>query len=212
MIPRLAAVVLLVALAWSTGGPVGAAPPAGAPPVSARALLAGLRRTGRAEATVRLRRTDALSGRTVERGGRLALELPGRARLDFDDGERLTLRPDGGDWLQPALRQLVRVGPRGAAGALQWWGALLDPAGAGLEERRAGERSFTLRVRGGAAGAASVQRLELDGRGLPRRLVLQSAEGGSLEYRVSGWRFVRARGAGAFTLAAPAGVEVVTLP
>lgn len=195
---------LLLALAWPAGGSAGAASP-----VSTRALLAGLRASGRAEAVVRLRRSDPLTGRTVERGGRLALELPRRARLDFDDGETLTLRPDGGDWLQPALRQLVHAGPRGAAGALQWWGALLDPAGAGLEERRSGEHSFTLRVPG---GDAAVQRLELDGRGLPRRLVLASADGGRLEYRLARWRFVRARGARNFTLGAPAGFEVVALP
>lgn len=206
-----------LALAWAAcasavGGPAVAAERAGAP-VASGALLARLRAAGRAEALVRVRRADPLSGRTVERAGRLALELPRHARLDFDDGERLTLRPDGGDWLQPALRQLLRAGPRGAGGALRWWGALLDPAGAGLEERRTGERSFALRVRGAAAGGpAGVERLELDGRGLPARLVIEGADGGRLEYRMTRWRFGGARGARDFTLAAPAGYDVVALP
>jgi hypothetical protein len=198
---------LALALAWPAAA---AAVPGAAPaPVAARELLARLHAAGRAEATVRVRRADPLSGRTVERTGRLALELPRRARIDFADGEALTLRVDGGDWLQPGLRQLVRAGSRGAAGALQWWGALLDPAGAGLEERPAGERAFTLRMRG---GGTTVQRLELDARGLPRRLVLTSGDGGRLEYRLAHWRFTRARGARDFALAVPAGFEVVTLP
>ena len=57
-----------------------------------------------------------------------------------------------------------------------------------------------------------MQRLELDGRGLPRRLVLTTPDGGRLEYRLARWRFVRARGARDFALRAPAGFEVVTLP
>jgi hypothetical protein len=203
MTRRTLLLALVVALAW-------AAPGRGAPaPASARALLARVRASGRAEASVRLRRVDPLSGRTIERGGRLALELPQRARLDLDDGERLTLRADGGDWLQPALKQLVRAGPRGAAGALRWWGALLDPAGSGLEERRAGERVFSLRMRGGDGTALQ---LELDAQGLPRRLILDSGDGGRLEYRLTRWRFLRPRGAADFVLDAPAGFEVVALP
>ena len=103
----------------------------------------------------------------------------------------------------------MRTGPRGAAGALRWWGALLDPGGTGLEERRTGEGVFTLRLRG---GSGETPRLELDARGLPRRLVLEGGDGGRVEYRMTRWRFVRARGAGDFALAAPAGFEVVTLP
>jgi hypothetical protein len=206
---RLAVAGLALSLAWPVGG---AAKPAGTAvpdPVCVRVLLARLRAAGRAEATIRLRRRDVVSGRTVEQAGRLALEPPRRARLDFAGGERLTLRADGGEWLQPALRQLVRAGPRGAAGALQWWGALLDPVAAGLEERRLDERSFALRLRG---SETSAPRIELDAQGLPVRLVLAGADGGSLEYRLRGWRFVRARGEGDFRLAAPPGVEIVNLP
>jgi hypothetical protein len=189
----------------------GAAPGAAAEPlVSARALLAGLRASGRAEAALRLSRLDPLSGRTIVTRGRLILELPRYARLELEDGERLTLREDGGDWLQPAARQLVRAGTRSAAGALLWWGALLDPQVAGVRERKVGAREYLL-VQPEAGGAPG-QRIELGADGLPRRLA-EAAEGGErAEYRLSRWRFVPARGRADFVLQAPAGFEVVEMP
>jgi hypothetical protein len=179
-------------------------------PVATRALLARLKVTGRAEATLRLRRQDLLSGRTVTLGGRLALEPPGLARLDLEDGQRLTLRRDGGDWLQPATRQLVRAGARAAAGALQWWTALLDPGAAGLEERKLGPDRYAL-TRGAGADTLT-QVVELGADRLPRRLWVDPGYGGRVEYQVLRWRFTRPRGRAAFVLEPPPGFETVEMP
>jgi len=46
---------------------------------------------------------------------------------------------------------------------------------------------------------------------LPARLRLGEGEDAQ-EYRLSGWRFVKARGERDFRLSAPAGVEVVEMP
>jgi hypothetical protein len=183
---------------------------AAAPLGSTRALLAGLRAAGRGEAALQLCRTDPLSGRTSVTRGRLVLELPRLARLELADGQRLTLREDGGDWLQPAARQLVRAGTRSAAGALAWWGALLDPQAAGVRERKDGPRRYTL-VRSGAGGEQA-QQVELGADGLPRLLVPEASPGARVEYRLSRWRFVPARGRADFVLEAPAGFEVVEMP
>jgi hypothetical protein len=202
---RRALPVLLCVLLGAAGA--GAAP---APRASSRALQAGLRAAGRGEAVVQLSRTEPLGGRTSVTRGRLVLELPGRARLELADGQRLTLREDGGDWLQPAARQLVRAGTRSAAGALAWWGALLDPQAAGIREQRSGSRRYTL-VRPGDEGGQS-QQVELGADGLPRLLVLEAGSGGRVEYRLSRWRFVPPRGRADFVLAAPPGFEVVEMP
>ena len=180
------------------------------PLASTRALLAGLRSAGRAEAALRLNRLDPLSGRTSVVRGRLILELPGLARLELEDGERLTLREDGGDWLQPATRQLVRAGRRSAAGALVWWSVLLDPQGAGAMERTAGARAYTLTYAG--AGATRTQRIDLGADGLPRRLTVEVGPGERIEYQLSRWRFRRSRGRADFVLEAPAGFEGVEMP
>ena len=38
------------------------------------------------------------------------LRKPDRVRLDFTTtGEKITLRSDGGEWLQPATKQLIRI-------------------------------------------------------------------------------------------------------
>ncbi len=195
-------------LGLPAAGPVAAA--VGDAPASSRALLARLRSAGRAEATLRLGRLDPLSGRTTVVRGRLVLELPRFARLELEDGQRLTLRADGGDWLQPATRQLVRAGNRSAAGALVWWGVLLDPQSTGILERKVGARQYLLRWP--AAGEPVMQRVELGTDGLPRRLTVEAGPGERVEYVLTRWRFVRSRGPAEFTLAAPAGFEVVELP
>jgi hypothetical protein len=181
-----------------------------APLGSSRALLAGLHSSGRAEAALSLHRLDPLSGRTNVVRGRLILEQPRLARLELEDGQRLTLRADGGDWLQPATRQLVRAGARSAAGVLVWWGALLDPQATGVQERKVGTRQYLLTRPG--AGEALVQRIELGADGLPRRLMLEMGPGERVEYRLTRWRFVRSRGPADFVLQAPTGFEVVELP
>lgn len=204
------AVALVLSVLWMGAGP---GPPGAvvvAPFGSSRALLAGLRASGRAEATLQLSRLDPLSGRTSVVRGRLILELPRLARLELEDGQRLTLRADGGDWLQPAMRQLVRAGPRSAAGALVWWGALLDPQASGVKERQVGARQYVLTQPG--AGETPAQRVELGADGLPRRLTVEVAPGERIEYRLGRWRFLRSGGPAGFVLKAPAGFEVVELP
>lgn len=195
-------------LALSASPPVAAA--VTAPLASSRALIAGLRSSGRAEAALQLSRLDPLSGRTNVVRGRLVLELPRLARMELEDGQRLTLRADGGDWLQPATRQLVRAGSRSAAGALMWWGALLDPQATGVLERKAGARQYVLTQAG--AGESLAQLIELGADGLPRRLTVQTSPGERVEYRLTRWRFARSRGPADFVLKAPKGFEVVELP
>jgi hypothetical protein len=205
---KIPAALVLVALV-ATGARAGPEAPT-APLVSTRSLLAKLRAAGRAEASVRLERRDPLSGRTTVVRGRLALELPHFARLDLGDGQRLTLREDGGDWLQPATRQLVRAGARSAAGLLAWWGALLDPRGGGLRERKTGLREYVLLAPG--AEEATAQRMELGADGLPRRVVVAPSPEESIEYRIVRWRFASPRGRAGFVLETPPGFELVELP
>lgn len=205
---RILRVLLCAWLGVSGAHPVAAA--VSTPLSSSRALLAGLRSSGRAEATLRLSRPDPLSGRSIVLRGRLILELPGLARLELDDGQRLTLREDGGDWLQPATRQLVRAGSRSAAGALVWWGALLDPQATGIRESKVGPRQYLLTRPG--AGEGAVQRIELGVDGLPRLLAVELSPGERIEYRLTRWRFVRSHGPTDFVLDAPAGFAVVELP
>jgi len=199
---------ILVAVLALAGAPPRALP--AEPLVSTRALLAALRPAGRAEATLRLGRRDPLTGDSTSLRGRLVLEQPRLARLELEDGERLTLREDGGDWLQPATRQLVRAGARSAAGALVWWGALLDPRATGIQERRLGPREFLLSR--ADAGDARTQRIALGADGLPRRLTVETGAGERVEYLLTRWRFTRPRGPADFRLAAPAGYEVVEMP
>ncbi|HVP13898.1 MAG TPA: hypothetical protein VMS88_00060 [Terriglobales bacterium] len=175
--------------------------------VSTRALVTRLESSGRAEAVVRLARRDPLSGRTSTLSGRLALELPGCARLDLSDGEAMTLRPDGGDWLQPATRQLIHGGVRAVAGLLTWWGALLDTSGAEFRETKVAGSGYRLKSR--AFGEELSQRVDLGANGLPRRVVAALSPEDSLEYRISSWRFTHPRGRDAFVLQAPRGYEVV---
>ena len=131
-------------------------------------------------------------------------------RLDVSaTGERLVAGADGGAWLQPATKQLLRFGPEQAAPALRWWRVLLG-ASEGVRERRVAADRYVLVLaeRTGVADSATVW---LDSSGLPRRLQV-GGEDDALEYRLSGWRFLRAHGAGAFRLTAPAGYETVDLP
>ena len=190
-----------------------------APLESTRALAAALARSGRAEAALEMPRpgmpldpsgTAAGAPRATTRAT-LSIETPDRARIDIaGTGERITLRPDGGEWLQPHLRQMVKLSPPHAALALRWWRLL--SIGAGAHERRLGDRHYRLRI--DAAGDADADSAEvwLDPRGLPARLSFAGVAGLPGEYRIFAWRFPRARGAEAFRLSAPTGYETVELP
>jgi hypothetical protein len=175
---------------------------------SSRALVDQLRRAGRAETTLDWTILGTL-GEPAPQRGQLALEPPSFARLDVPrTGERITLRPDGGEWLQPQLHQMIRLSPKHAGAAMRWWRLLAG--GEGASERKLGTGRYRLVVGAGTSGADSAD-VTLDSRGLPSRLRLGEGEDAQ-EYRLSGWRFVKARGEREFRLSAPAGVEVVELP
>ncbi len=217
-----AKVVIASLMLVACAGAAAAASTAG----GARATLQKrLGESGRAEVTLRITQSDPLAGglRTVH--ATLALEAPDRARLEVPaTGEKVTLRSDGGEWLQPRGRQLLRLRAEHGALAMRWWRALLDPHASWRERALAdGRVRVTLAAEAGAAAdsvrvtlaaeagaAADSADLWLDARGLPTRLELASGPGGS--YRLNGWRFLRARGPAAFKLAPPAGYEVVELP
>lgn len=207
---RRVAAVALLGLAWAlvAGTPAAAA----AEFQSTKVLLARLHASGRAEAAIETTVEDLFGGPPRRVRGRLALELPHRARLDFEDGERLTLREDGGDWLQPRTRQLLRSGPRSAEAAMRWSALLLESGEGAFRERSLGGGGFELSPAGADSAQGERQRVWLDARGLPVRLEVGSPGGERRAYRLSGWRFTRAQGRAAFVLAAPKGIEVVDLP
>lgn len=200
----------IVGLALLAGLGAAVADPSPPPLRSTRELTSRLRAAGRAEAAVTTTVADPLTDQPHTVRGRLALELPRFARLDFQDGESLTLREDGGDWLQPRAQQLVRSGPRSAEAALRWSAALLETGAGRFHERALGGRGYELVPAG--PDSAERQRVWLGTNGLPARLEVTTASGEKREVRLSGWTFRKARGRSAFVLNAPPGCEVVDLP
>ena len=143
--------------------------------------------------------------------GALAVEPPDLARLDVaGTGERITLREDGGEWLQPAVHQLVILKPRHSVGAMRWWRLLAG--GTGASERKLGAGRYRLVVASSPTADADSADVSLGSGGLPERLELDDGAGGHLVYRLSGWKFTPARGAAAFRIVAPPGTETVELP
>ena len=219
---RASAAFLLVAAAIGTaafgsGAELDAAAPAPAPvsvtPTleSTRALAAGLKRTGRAEVTLAWD-VAGLPGAAPQRmRGALAVEPPDRARLDIArTGERITLRADGGEWLQPSVHQLVILKPRHSVGAMRWWRLLAG--GAGATERKLAANRYRLLVAPTPTADADSADVSLGAGGLPEQLELDDGAGGHLIYRLSGWKFTPARGAAAFKITAPPGTETIELP
>lgn len=201
-----AAALLGLALACAGAGPA-LATAAGLQASAALARELGAGR--RAEATLRWDMPGAPGARPRTVSGTLALEAPDRVRLDLaGTGERLAARADGGEWLQPATKQLLRFGARHASPAIRWWRVLLGDA-RGVRERRVSAQRYVL-VQSDEAGLADSATVTLDARGLPVRLELPGA--GTPAYRLSSWRFTRARGPSGFRLAAPAGYEQIDLP
>jgi len=213
--PRAAAAVLLFATLAATcdaGAAAAAGGDAAAPrPAAAREFARRLAAAGRAEVYLTRRFEDPLAGGEVVMHGRLALEPPDRARIEFDEtGERVTLRGDGGEWLQPQLEQMLRFGANGAMGALRWWTLFGGATGPGVTERRAGPREWVITMpSSGVAGDSA--RVELDAAGLPRRIVIVEEAGTPVTYTLEGWRFTKPRGRAAFVLAAPEGYETFEL-
>ena len=215
---RLAAVLALTAVLFGPGASAraagetpGAKGEAASALESTRSLAAGLRRTGRAEVTLAWDMAGITGGPPQRMRGALAVEPPDRARLDVaGTGERITLREDGGEWLQPSVHQLVILKPRHSVGAMRWWRLLAG--GTGATERKLGERRYRLVVAATPTADADSADVSLGAGGLPERLELDDGAGGHMVYRLSGWKFTPARGAAAFRITAPAGTETVELP
>jgi len=191
-----------------------------APAESTRALAAGLARGGRAEATLSWSVPGPPGSATRALHGTLAVEPPDRARLDVSgSGERITLRADGGEWLQPEMKQFVLLTPRHSVAAMRWWRLLAGSAAKGggsgppaFQERKLAPGHYRLLVPATPAADADSAEVWLDASGLPARLALGDGLGGQSGYRLAAWKFTRAKGAAAFRLKAPPGVETVELP
>jgi hypothetical protein len=174
-------------------------------------LARRLAASGRAVARFERVAGDPLTGRDVRLEGRLALEPPDRVLLEFGStGERLALRGEGGEWLQPALEQLLVLGPERARAARVWWSVLAGEEARGISIRRERGRRFAVSATGHGETDGRAW-LTLDGRGLPALLELDQ-DGARTRYRFSGWRFTAPRGRRAFVIEAPPGFEVVRLP
>ena len=190
-----------------------AAPVPGGGLASTRALRGRLAANGRATAAVTVSIPDPMGGPGRTERGRLALEPPDRMGLDFPaSGERIAVRRDGGEWLQPATRQLVRIQPEQAALASWLWDVFLRGGADRFRERSLGGRRFALTPRDEKEGLPGHVVVTLDRRRLPVRLEIEDPTSVQMRYEFSGWRFSRPRGARAFVLTAPAGYSIVDRP
>ncbi len=204
------AIILALVLPLGLRGDV--APAAGVL-AATRTLVARLSAAGRGEAAFTVTLTDPMGGPDRVQRGRLALEPPDRVRLDFPaTGERIALRGDGGEWIQPQARQMVRLAPEQAGMASWLWEVLLKGGAAGFSERATGPRRFALTPRDRDAGLPEGITVVLDPRGLPTQIEFAQEGGAGARYRFQSWRFARQRGAGGFTLTAPRGHAIVDLP
>jgi hypothetical protein len=193
-----------------------------APPSDTAAAAGGLAATrvlvaklaaGRGEAAIVVARADPMGGPDRVERGRITLEPPDRVRLDFAaGGERITLRGDGGEWIQPGARQMVRLDAAQAGMAGWLWEVLLQGGTTDFAERTVGARRMVLQPRDRDSGLPDSITVALDPRGLPAQVAFADPGGGETRYRFQGWSFSRARGAGAFRLSAPRGYTVVDLP
>lgn len=206
----------LAAAGGADGPPVGAAPGATRAKgglVATRTLVARLAAVGRGEAALTLTRHDPMGGPALIVRGRLALEPPDRVRLDFPTtGERIAVRREGGEWIQPAARQMVRLKPEQTDLAAGLWEVFLSGGNEHFTERRVGGGRFVLEARAPEEGLPGSIHVALDARGLPAALEMTDASGDSVRYAFRAWRFTRASGAEAFVLQPPPGYAVVDLP
>jgi hypothetical protein len=180
------------------------------PLVTARAMSRALAGGHAGEATVTYAVAD-MGGTPRTITGRLRVESPDRVRLDFTTtGEKITLRSDGGEWLQPATRQMIRIPAERASGALRWWRVLLPGSSASFHEDSVGDRRYRLTSRDVPGGITVTVRL--DARGFPAELTVEGMQDEPVTYRLSGWRFGAGQGEASYHLTAPAGYETVDLP
>jgi hypothetical protein len=205
---RRGAVVLALAAAWFAAGVQ--AQGGGDRLRSTRALSRQLAAAGRGEVAVTLTREDPMMGRPQTFRGTLALEPPDRVRLEFPEtGERIAVRGDGGEWLQPSARQLIRLRPEQAGVASWLWDLFLHGGGGRFTEREAapGRYALTFPHEGGALPETLI--VTVDARGLPAALEVRDRGLGRSSYRFASWRFARARGAAAFVIQPPRGYTVL---
>jgi outer membrane lipoprotein-sorting protein len=178
--------------------------------VCTRTLLQKLAAAGRAE--VRLVQTSESDAGVATQRASLALEAPQRLRLEYPStGERIALRADGGEWLQPAARQMLILRGDRAENARALWRMLEAGGGERFSERPLGSGRFELVARGAGGSVPDSVWVDVGGDGLPTRL---ESRMGDVRWtmRFSAWRFGRARGRSAFVLRAPAGYETVEMP
>ncbi len=188
--------------------------PAPARPVAPvmTAFASRLRASGRAETRLEREGTDPMSGAARVVPGRLALEWPDRARLEFTQtGERLTLRADGGEWLEPNLKQMIRFSAGDASGAYRWWRFLLGADPAAFSAVKAGPRRWTVTAAARDGLPEDHATITLGPNGLPLVLEVEDTPGAAARYRFRGWTFAKPKGPAAFVLEAPPGFAVVPL-
>lgn len=178
-----------------------------------RSLVSKLSGAGRGQAAFTMNQTDPMGGPDLVQRGRIALEPPDRVRLDFTaTGERIALRGDGGEWVQPSAHQMVRL-EREQAGMAAWlWEVFLRGGTTGFTERARGSGRFLLAPRDRGVGLPEGITVLLDARGLPAEIEYAEPGGAVTRYRFRSWRFMRARGPRDFTLTAPRGYATVDLP
>ena len=180
-------------------------------PAATRTLADRLTRVGRGEA--RITQTVTAVGETLRTDrGRLTLEPPDRLRLDFSgSGERVTMRGDGGEWLQPATRQLLILKPDQSQAVVGMWRAFLSAGSEEFIETTLGPRRYRLTPRDAEAGWPDSVVVRLGPDRLPTRIEAWTGEQRWL-LALSGWSFGRARGPEAFRLRAPSGYTVFEWP
>jgi hypothetical protein len=179
---------------------------------STRVLVGRLAAAGRGECAITVTVADLMGGADRVDRGRLALEPPDRARLDFATGEKLAVRGDGGEWVQPLARQVIRMS-REQVGLAAWlWETFMKGGQSDFTERALGGRRYELTPRAEAVGLPERVTVTVDARGLPAAIEFEEAGGGLTRYRFAGWRFRAARGAAVFKLATPPGYAVIEMP
>ena len=178
---------------------------------STSGLTKRLARTGRGEA--RLTQTVVADGETLRADrGRIVLEPPNRLRLDFaSSGEQITMRGDGGEWLQPKLRQLLILRPEQAQAVVATWRSFLDGGADSYRERSRGPRRYRLLPLAATEDGPDSLDVELGPDGLPRHVDLWVGDQ-CWRLALAGWSFGKAKGSAAFTLRAPIGYNVFEWP
>jgi outer membrane lipoprotein-sorting protein len=176
---------------------------------STRVLAQKITASGRGEVRVTLTREDPMGGSQVVHGT-AAFEPPDRVRLEFaETGERITVRADGGEWLQPRMHQMVRLAPEQASAASSLWELFLHGGRGRFDEREVAGGRYQLTFRGEDHAIPEHVTLTLDAGGLPRSLETRDETQGHSVYAFSGWKFSRAKGPSAFEIKAPRGYTVM---